>query len=149
MLQKIILIGIALSAFSCSQTDKGPERIQSFIAPREKIWEALVAVMKKRYPLKTIEDQKGFIQTKTLKGNQFWTAPHQKKQDFLGWRSHITINLDSSGPVSTVYVHKKIFKQKGFINTRQSIPSDQLEETVLLYRISKELGIRSRLNRIK
>ena len=150
MLKKIIFIGIILQALiACSQTEKGPERTQSFMAPREKVWEVLVAVMKKHYPLEIIEDQKGFIRTKTLKGNQFWKAPYQKDQEFFGWSAHITVNLDVSGPVSTVYVYKKVFQQKGFIRAKEEIPSDHVEETVLLYRISKELGIRSRLNRIQ
>ena len=121
---------------------------QSFQVDREEVWGVLVAVFKS-YPLKTIDEEKGYIQTEVLKANHFWKPPHEKNKDFSGYSSVITVRLSYKRPISRVFIDKKVYKQKGFISTKKEAPSDLLEETVLLYQISRELSIRSRLSRLQ
>ena len=68
-----------LLAVSCTHTEEQGAS-QFFHAPRGEVWEVLVAVLKS-YPLKTIDEQKGYIETETLGAELFWRAPHQKKLD--------------------------------------------------------------------
>jgi len=117
------------------------------MAPKEKVWEVLVSVLKS-YPLKNIDEEKAYIETVELKSQLFWKAPHKKHQDFSGYSSVIRVQLEYQKPFSYVFVNKKVYKQKGFISSKEEVPSDQLEESLLLYRIGRELKIRSLLNRL-
>ena len=117
---------------------------QFFQAPREKVWEVLVAVLKS-YPLKTIDERKGYIETEVLGTDHFWVAPHQKNQDFSGYSSVIIVRLDYQKPMARVFIDKKVYKQKGFISSKEEIPSDFLEETILFYRVNRELNLQSQL----
>ena len=102
----------------------------------------------KSYPLKTIDEQKGYIETAELKADRFWKAPHQQKRDFSGYSYVITVSLSYRKPIARVFIDKKVYKRKGFISIKEEVPSDFLEETVLLYRIAKELSISSRLDQL-
>ena len=144
MLKKSLFALLSLLMLSCTHTEN--TNSQSFQAPREKVWQALVAVFKS-YPLKIIDDHKGYIETEVLKANRFWKAPHMVNQDFSGYSSVITVRLSYEKPIARVFIDKKVYKQKGFISSREEIPSDLLEETVLFYRVARELSIQSQLNR--
>ena len=132
---------------SCIHTEELPNSL-SFAKSREKVWTVLVEIFK-TYPLKTIDEQLGYIETETIKSSdsKFWKAPYQKRKDFSGYSYFIKINLNYKKPISTVTVNKKIYKQKGFISQKQEIPSDHLEETALLYEIARELEIQALLKR--
>lgn len=129
---------------SCVHTENASIS-QSFYASREKVWEILVAVLKS-YPLKTIDEKSGYIETEWIKAGKLWKAPHQKHENFLGYSSIIIVRLNHKSPISWVSVRKKLYRQKGFISFKEEVPSDLLEETVLLYRIARELDVRSRLS---
>lgn len=108
----------------------------------------MVAVLKS-YPLKTIDEQKGYIETEVLKADRFWKAPHQKNLDFSGYSSVIIARLDYERPIARVFIDKKVYKQKGFISSKKEIPSNLLEENLILYRIARELSIRSQLSKLQ
>ncbi len=141
----IIVLFLLILGTSCTHTEEGLNS-RSFPVHKDKVWEVLVAVLKS-YPLKTIDEQSGYIETKRLRSQQFWKAPHQKDQDLTGYSSVITITLNYEEPISTVSIDKKVYKQEGFISREEEIPSDLLEESILLYRVERELSIRSRLSR--
>jgi len=146
MIKQSLFILALLLMLSCSHTE---DMINSrtFQAPREKVWKALVAVFKS-YPLKTIDDQRGYIETKVLKANHFWKPPHLANQDFAGYSSVITVRLSYTKPLTTVFIDKKVYKQEGFISSKKKIPFDLLEEAVLFYRIIRELSVQSQLSRM-
>ena len=77
----------------------------------------------KDYPLKTIDEQRGYIETEVLQADQFWKAPHQKSLDFSGYSSVILVSLEYKKPIARVFINKKIYKQKGFISQKKkSLP---------------------------
>ena len=119
----------------------------SLVESKEKVWTVLVEIFKK-YPLKTIDEQLGYIETEIMKSADFWTAPHQKQKDFSGYSYFLKVNLKYNKPVSNVLITKKVYKQKGFISKKQEVPSDQLEETALIYQINRELEVQSILKRL-
>ena len=126
-------------------TEKLPNSL-SVPINKEKVWKVLVEIFKS-YPLKTIDEQLGYIETEIIKSANFWTAPHQKKTDFTGYSYLLKVNLKYNRPISTVVITKHVYKQKGFISTKQEIPSDHLEETALIYQINRELEVQNLLKR--
>ncbi len=147
MFRQVVFVLSFFALLSCSHTESVANS-QAFYAPKDKVWEVLVAVFK-AYPLKTIDDQTGYIETQTLKATRFWKAPHQKNQDFSGYSSVITVRLSYTKPFARVFIDKKVYRQKGFISSKEEIPSDSLEEAVLLYKIARELEVRSRFSQIQ
>lgn len=146
MIKESLFILSSLLMLSCSHTEDMVNS-RTFQAPREQVWRALVAIFKS-YPLKTIDDQRGYIETKVLKATHFWRPPHLANQDFSGYSSVITVRLGYIKPLARVFIDKKVYKQKGFISSKKEVPSDLLEETVLFYRITRELSIQSQLSRM-
>ena len=147
MFKNSFFILLFATLISCTHTEE-QSNSQLFNAPREKVWEVLVAIFKS-YPLKTIDEQKGYIETEILEADQFWVPPHKKHLDFSGHSSVIMVNLDYKKPIAKVFINKKIYKQKGFISSKEEVPSDLLEENIFLYRVARELKIRSRLNKLQ
>ena len=131
---------------SCTHTEELSNSL-SVEANKEKVWKILVKTFK-NYPLKTIDEQLGYIETEVIKSANFWKAPHQKQKDFFGYSYILRVNLNYDKPISTVIINKKVYKQKGFISQKQDVASDHLEETVLLYQIARELEVQSLLNRL-
>ena len=144
MIKKTVCLFFFL--ISCAHTEKPPNSL-SFSADREAVWKVLVEIFK-TYPLKTIDESLGYIETKTIKGANIWTAPHQKKTDFSGYSYFIKVNLDYDRPISNVLISKKVYKQKGFISNKQEVSSDHLEETALLYQIARELEVQHLLKKL-
>ena len=144
---KSIFILLSFLFLSCNHTEELLVS-QSFQVNREEVWGVLVAVLKS-YPLKTIDEKKGYIETEVLNANRFWKPPHAGNKDFSGYSSVITVRLNYKKPISRVFIDKRVYKQKGFISNKKEVTSDLLEETVLLYQISRELNIRSRLSRLQ
>ena len=145
MFKSSFLIALSILLLSCMHVEEMSNK-QIFKAPRERVWEVLVAILK-AYPLKTVDEQRGYIETEVLKADQFWKAPHQKNQDFSGYSSQLIVKMDYKKPYARVFIYKKIYKQKGFISSKEEILSDRLEESVLLYKIAKELRIKALLER--
>ncbi len=148
MYKKLFVVSsLLMLAISCTHTEKQGAN-QLFHAPRDEVWEVLVAVLKS-YPLKTIDEQKGYIETEILGADLFWRAPHQKRLDLSGYSSVITVTLDYEKPVTRVFIYKKVYKQRGFISSKEEVPSDLMEENILLYRVARELNVRTRLNQLQ
>ena len=147
IIKKSIGFVLLLSLISCIHTEELSNSL-SFAENKEKVWKVLVEIFK-TYPLKTIDEQIGYIETEIIKSSdsKFWKAPHQKRKDFSGYSYFIAVNLNYKKPISTVTIHKKVYKQKGFISKKQEVSSDQLEETALLYQIARELEVKTLLKR--
>ena len=107
------------------------------------MWKTMVKVFKP-YPIKNIDPQIGYIETELIKGDQVWKAPYQA--DSYGYSYTIQAYLTYKKPVSNVNIHKKVYKQKGFISEKEEVPSDYLEEAILFYNILRELELRKKLD---
>lgn len=118
---------------------------EKYAFSRTQTWKALVSILKS-YPIKTIDAQKGYIETKTLKGNDFWKAPHKKNKNTNGLSAVIKIYLFYKKPYSIVEIQKEVYQQTSFFSDPKKIKSDLLEEQSLFYRLERELSIRKHLN---
>ena len=146
MFKKVFFSLFSILLISCVHTEETANS-QTFRASKEKVWEVLVTVFKS-YPLKTIDEQKGYMETEVLEADRFWLAPHQKRNNFSGYSSVLKVRLDYKRPIARVFIDKKIYKQKGFISSKEEVPSDFLEESILLYRVARELRIKTLLDKI-
>ncbi|MCZ0932413.1 MAG: hypothetical protein OXJ52_04585 [Oligoflexia bacterium] len=146
MTQKIFYFFLAFFLISCAHTEELSNSL-SVATNKEKVWKTLVEIFKS-YPLKTIDEPLGYIETEVIKSANFWKAPHQKKKDFSGYSYVLKASLNYNKPISTVTINKKVYKQKGFISQKQEAASDHLEETALLYQIARELEVQALLKKL-
>lgn len=138
-----VLAGLLIFLSACSHTSK-VSRSAEFHSPKEQTWEALIYVLKS-YPTKIIDRDKGYIETEELIGNNYWKAPHQKQLNTSGSRAVIKAQLTYKKPYSRVDIQKIIYMQSDFFSAAQEIPSDTLEEQKILYRVKRELYIKSEI----
>lgn len=146
MLQRLIFILLSLLLVSCMHTQELGDASSVFYAPKEKIWEAAIKVLK-IYPLKTINEDRAYIETEELKAHLFWKGPYQRRKDFAGYSSVILLRMNHQGSGTKVFIEKKVYKQKGFVSRKELVPSDGVEERVLLYRIARELSVEAALSK--
>lgn len=141
-LKFLVLVGILSS---CLHTEPPSNQI-SLLAEKEEVWKTLVKVLKS-YPLKTIDNTSGYIETKIIKGPNIWRPPNKTRKDFYGYSYKIIAKLSYSPPLSTVIIEKKVHKQQGFLSEKKLVPSNLLEEQALIYEISREIELQNLLNK--
>lgn len=148
----IALATLALLS-GCSLFDKPPETGQElvqrttkqriFFAPFDQVWRAVHTVLK--YTIATENPDTGIIETEYVKGVDGWLAPEQKTAPSAGMRYKIIMILakgQAGGEESTrVTIEKRIEVLKDFFSEPRTRSSDGLEETVIFYRIERELII--------
>ena len=140
---RLIAFILLFFIFSCIHTQEEFKNQLSFVVDEDTMWKIMVKVFKS-YPLKNIDPQIGYIETELIKGDQVWKAPYQA--DSYGYSYTIQAYLNYNEPVSNVNIHKKVYKQKGFISEKKEVPSDYLEEAILFYHILRELELRKQLD---
>ncbi len=111
----------------------------------EKIWSATEKALS-NYPIEQSNMDSGVIVTEWVKGDNVWMSPHLNKKPSSGMREKISVFLtkgkvQSSGGAVKVQVKKDLEVHKDFLLEPEKLPSDGLEETMILYRIERELEI--------
>ena len=99
------------------------------------------------YPQRVDNTEAGIFETDFVKGEARFKAPHKLDQEFSsGYRYRIIVRLvrgnnkDGRNLVKVV-VLKQTELARDFFATTETMPSDGLEERVILYRIGRELRI--------
>ena len=146
MIKNIFLLIFFLYCSACVHAPKS-DNTENYRASYERTWEALVYIFKS-YPIKIIDANKGYIETKVLKGSRYWKAPHQKDINTNGLYAVIKARLFYDKPYSKVEIHKTIYKQTTFFDDSKKIPSDFLEEKSILYRLKREIYIRKGFDKL-
>jgi hypothetical protein len=131
----------------CATFDKsnpaGPQE-HVFNAPYEQVWRA-VQLATAKYPRKIDDIESGLLETETMKADQGWEPPFLKSHKSGGYRRHIQVRLikgDFEGtPAIKVVVTKSAEILHDFFTEAEAVPSDGLEEKVILYRVDRELQI--------
>ncbi len=144
--KNIFLFLFFLYCGACTHTSK-LDNTRSYLSSREETWKALVYIFKS-YPIKIIDPDKGYIETKILKSSKFWKAPHKKDINTSGLSAIIKVNLFYNKPYSKVEIQKIIHRRESFFSEPKRIDSDLLEENSIFYRLGRELYIRKGFNRI-
>ncbi len=147
----LIVIGLALGGCTTA-TEKlekklkvGEPVVEVYNAKYEEVETALKQAML-RYPQRVDNTEAGIFETDFVKGEARFKAPHKLNEEFSsGYRYRILVRLvrgnkEGRGAVKVV-VLKQIELARDFFATTEPMPSDGLEERVILYRIGRELRI--------
>lgn len=122
----------------------GEPVVKVFFSKYEEVEAALKLAMLK-YPARVDNTEAGIFETDYVKGDARFKAPHAATEYSSGYRYRILIRLvkgktDARSAVKVVVV-KQIETAKDFFAEPAVVPSDGLEEAVILYRIGRELTI--------
>ena len=136
-----ILICFLLIPTACTHLEEEAADTEVFMASRSRVWEALIQVFSP-YKLQISDEEKGLIKTKLITGSKVWTPAHDEDKDTSGISYYITAKLIYDKPHATVTITKKMKRKKGFLSDSKTIPSDLMEEQLLLYRLGREIRIK-------
>ena len=142
------LIFFLFISVGCSSLEEDSPDTRIFKAPRSVVWEALIQAFSS-YKLKSSDEERGLIETELITGTDVWTPAHDEERDTLGFQNRITAQLFYSKPHATVIIKKKLKRKRGFLSRSEKLPSDFLEEEVLLYRLEREIHIRRMIQKYK
>lgn len=124
--------------------------VQVFFAKYEEVEAALKLAMLK-YPQRVDNTEAGIFETDYVKGEGRFKPPHQPVEYSSGYRYRVLIRLvrgkSETRSAVKVVVLKQIEMVHDFFSEANSLPSDGLEEQVILYRIGRELQINKALQR--
>jgi hypothetical protein len=137
------LIFLQLTLLSCVSApvpvEKNYER--KFRASFDEVWRACQQAIIS-YPLKVNNMEQGAIQTTMLRSHTYFRPPHIAKKHASGYRYTLHFNLiKNSDKETTLSIHKKLLVYRDFISKPEDLISDGLEESILLYRIQREIEI--------
>jgi hypothetical protein len=154
----LCLLTLAFAMSGCqTATDRldqklkiGVPVVQVFFAKYEEVEAALKLAMLK-YPQRVDNTEAGIFETDYVKGDGRFKPPHKGVEYSSGYRYRILIRLvrgktDEKSAVKVV-VLKQIESQHDFFADPGALPSDGLEEEVILYRIGRELLINRALQK--
>lgn len=144
----IILISVALSSINCSRAlvpDPPLKEPEARVFPEsfEKVWRAIAQAIKK-YPVNINLIDSGLIETEYVKGDKLFSDPNVTRT-LSGLRYKIIIRavkgqMDAKSAVK-VTVLKSAEIQPDFFSGYKPIASNGLEESAILYRITRNLEI--------
>jgi hypothetical protein len=130
----------------------GPQE-KIFYAEFDDVWRATQLALQSptSYPLRVNNMDTGILETELIKGSMTWTAPHVTEPPSGGLAYRLVVRV-IKGNVGVRHAHKVIVlkdgqMQRDFFSDPEPIPSDGLEEKVILYRIDRELQIDRALKR--
>lgn len=158
---KLFLI-LTLSGCALFEKDTAEEKFEDIPPPPyqrlydadyERVWRAVQIVLT-NYPIAVNNLDAGILETDTIRVHKGWLRPEHPPIP-PGGRFY-TINVQvargsspSVGrPVVRVRVTKKVYIQRDFFSSKSEIPSDGLEEQVILYRIGREVQIDRGLEKV-
>jgi hypothetical protein len=147
----LLFIAAALASGCTTATERldqklkvGEPLVKVFFAKYEDVEAALKLAML-RYPSRVDNTEAGIFETDYVKGDARFRPPHKNADYSSGYHYRILLNLvkgktQAKNAVQVVVV-KKIEVQRDFFAQPVVLPSDGLEESVILYRIGRELTI--------
>lgn len=118
-----------------------------FYGTFDDVWRATAQAMQSptSYPLRISNMDTALIETEVLKGSQAWFPAHSGTPPSPGFSYRLIVKIikGNVGKKSAykVSVQKLATLQRDFFSDPEKLPSDGLEEQVLLYRIDRELQI--------
>jgi hypothetical protein len=140
-------VGILLGLILLTACSTGPQNItasnfeREYRATFEETWRAVQQSII-AYPLKVNNMDVGQIQTTAVRGSTQFKPPSLIKTNVGGQRYTLTINVLKEGPKLTkVTIIKDMVLHRDFISSPESQDSDGLEESVILYRIGREIDV--------
>ena len=153
---KVLLILLSLFTFACASNPQINEadRIsnsQVFKYSYDNVWRATQVALQ-AYPIKVNNSEKGIIHTEFIPDGETWEHPTQRARSSIKYQLKIKAikGVIRSKPAIKVAIDKITRMHKNFIEgSTEESNSDYLEESVILYRIKRELIIDHALNKLQ
>jgi hypothetical protein len=121
-----------------------------YFAPYEDVERAVKQAMT-QYPQKIDNPDAGIYETDWIKGDARFNPPHQAPSYPDGFRYRLLVRIvkgkSEAKPAIKVIISKTGELQRDFFAAPEPIPSDGLEEMVVLYRIQRELALEKAIRR--
>ncbi|MBF0300506.1 MAG: hypothetical protein HQK51_17445 [Oligoflexia bacterium] len=157
----IAIIVININGSGCTSYDQFRYITDDFEMPTEVIssdynqtWQAVIEVMK-RYDLEHQNQEAGVIKTKwqdnTTEVN--FSDSFASSDSVKGAKFKLTINVDKgyrgAREVCKVSVYKKQFVEQDFLQGWKEIPTDNILEKTILYRVNRIISINNKLRSLE
>lgn len=122
-------------------------KMKIFVASYDDTWRA-VQITLQSYPIRINNYETGSIETEVLDSLKSWVPPHRKALP-IGRSTRLRVKV-LKGKVkgreaSQVSIFKETRNQANFFSDPTPLPSDGLEEALLLYRVGREILIERKL----
>ena len=150
---KFLVAALSLVVFSGCTTasDKLEKKLKVgeplsrvFYAKYEEVEGAIKQAMI-RYPQRVDNTEAGIFETDFVKGEARFRSPVAKTDYSPGYRYRILVRLvrgkNDEKPAVKVLVTKVSEIARDFFATPEQVPSDGLEESVILYRVGREIAL--------
>lgn len=125
-------------------------RQRVYFAPPVEVERALKQAMI-RYPQKIDNPEAGIFETDWIKGDLRFQPAHSSVNYSDGYRYRLLVRMvkgkSTSKPAVKVVINKQIELQRDFFAEPETVGSDGLEETAILYRIQRELALEKAIKR--
>ena len=145
---------VLLTTLSCTSIEKN-NLLHSVVFPHSfsTVWSAALLVLKD-YPIETEIKESGEIKTKMIRGYEIWEPPEGMIEGIDKRTYQLEIVLRRGlGPRKAPYTHVSImkneFEDKDFIQQNIPVPSNGIEENLILYRIQRELFLMDEVENFK
>lgn len=139
-----LFVGCALFRENTGPTPSFAPREQVYYGSYDTVWRAAQIALQS-YPMRINNMDSGVIETEGIRGYKAWTPPYNPNATSGGLNYVLNVRLikgSTDGRESIkVSILKSIELNPDFFADVKKMPSDGLEEKVILYRISRELQI--------
>jgi hypothetical protein len=148
------LLGCAAFEQKAGQKNFGLPQERVFYGEFDDVWRATQLALQAptSYPLRINNMDTGVIETEVVKGSLAWRAPDVEESAGGGFSYRLIVRVikgNASGRAAfKVIIQKDAQIQRDFFAEPEKLPSDGLEEKVILYRIERELQIDRALRRL-
>lgn len=127
----------------------GP-REQVYYAGFDEVWRAVNLVLQP-YPLRISNMDQGILETDMIRGFKVWGPPFRSGAGVEGETYKLSVKVIKGQlerhNATKVTIVKDLEKQVDFFSDPRSIPSDGMEEKMILYRVGREIQIERALAR--
>lgn len=152
----LILSCIGCAAFEGTSGPKpaGLPQEKIFTGSFDDVWRAVQLALQgpTSYPLRINNMDTGVIETELVKGSAVWLSPNMEQSAGGGFSYRLVLRVvkgNLSGQKAyKVTVQKQAQMQRDFFADPEQIPSDGLEEKVILYRVEREMAVDRALKRL-
>jgi len=151
----LVLFALILGSSGCSLFSKKPgpgviSREQVYFAPYEDVERAVKRTLIK-YPQRIDNPEAGVYETDFIRGELRFQSASEKTDYSEGYRYRILVRMirgkSTAKPAVKVIVSKRAEIQRDFFSDPEPVPSDGQEETVILYRVQRELALEKAMRR--
>lgn len=140
---KLKFVSLVILLLSVSLPSYGQEGVTKVLPFRyEEVWRGLLLAMA-NYPLKNSNQDSGDIETRELSPGEVWLAPYDQEDEKRSYSLSIKIVKGRAGrrPATEVTILKNQRIRTNLMGASKELPSDLIEEQVLLYRVIREIMI--------